>query len=187
MPAPEARELFGGAASTVLPLRFVDISLLRQVPDNQEAFVDCRTDDSVVVELLELHGDVSGDEIPRFHFVQVAEHNEASDSIVHEVRRLEPSAVPRLPPTAECYLLRGSQRVAKFNERVLNNLHLYLCVLRLPHVSTDVVVTYNHPAVASPTESGSRGADEDPDVASGRVVLETAIREFRVHDWGLFG
>lgn len=55
---PKATPLFGGALSIVLPgdtdNTYLDVSTFRQVPDNQEVFVDgSRTDDSVIVELLE--------------------------------------------------------------------------------------------------------------------------------------
>ncbi|KAI3738985.1 hypothetical protein L2E82_29310 [Cichorium intybus] len=39
------RRLFGGAISTTLPLRFEDVSNIREVPDHQEVFVDPARDE----------------------------------------------------------------------------------------------------------------------------------------------
>ncbi|KAM1102734.1 hypothetical protein ACFX19_011526 [Malus domestica] len=47
------RPLFGGAITSTFPLRFQDVSNIRQVPDHQEAFVDPARDESLIFELLE--------------------------------------------------------------------------------------------------------------------------------------
>ena len=48
-----SRPLFGGAIKCLVPTTFVDASVFRQVPDNQEVFVDQGGDNSFIVELLE--------------------------------------------------------------------------------------------------------------------------------------
>ncbi|KAJ3081570.1 hypothetical protein HK102_002265, partial [Quaeritorhiza haematococci] len=53
------RPLFGGAITTALPDSFIDISTFREVPDNQEVFVDRDTDQSIVIELLQLAEETS--------------------------------------------------------------------------------------------------------------------------------
>ena len=50
----EERELFGGGLSIKVPKHFKDVSSFRQVPDNQEVFVSNDSDDSLIVELLEM-------------------------------------------------------------------------------------------------------------------------------------
>jgi len=48
--------LFGGALTCVLPVDFVDVSQLREVPDNQEVWVRTgagTSEESVIIELLE--------------------------------------------------------------------------------------------------------------------------------------
>lgn len=47
------RHLFGGAITASLPENFEDASKFRQIPDNQEVFVDKDSDVSVIVEILE--------------------------------------------------------------------------------------------------------------------------------------
>ncbi|XP_047961623.1 ran guanine nucleotide release factor-like [Salvia hispanica] len=53
------RPLFGGAVSSTFPLRFQDVSNMRQVPDHQEVFVDPSRDESLIFELLDLKTDVA--------------------------------------------------------------------------------------------------------------------------------
>jgi hypothetical protein len=46
-------DLFGGAIVAPIPSSFMDASQFRQIPDNQEVFVDTKTQQSMFVELLE--------------------------------------------------------------------------------------------------------------------------------------
>ncbi|KAI9278058.1 hypothetical protein BY458DRAFT_432393 [Sporodiniella umbellata] len=48
-----SQPLFGGAIVIPLKKSFMDASQFRQVPDNQEVFVDTVTQQSLIVELLE--------------------------------------------------------------------------------------------------------------------------------------
>jgi hypothetical protein len=53
-----ARELFGGAIRISVPPRFEDVSGVRQIPDNQEVFVCQESDQSIIIEILELAEEV---------------------------------------------------------------------------------------------------------------------------------
>jgi hypothetical protein len=56
MPAPtgyHVAPLFGAAITCYLPNTFADVSALREVPDNQEVWLDTQGFTSVVVDLLE--------------------------------------------------------------------------------------------------------------------------------------
>ncbi|KAK8658274.1 hypothetical protein V6N13_036485 [Hibiscus sabdariffa] len=55
------RPLFGGAISASFPLRFRDVSNIRQVPDHQEVFVDPACDESLIFELLDFKHEVGDD------------------------------------------------------------------------------------------------------------------------------
>jgi hypothetical protein len=66
---------FGGAITLELPTRFVDVSQFRHIPDTQEVFADVDTDQSFIVELLDLEDgepDASG---ATFHFNPIAHDN----------------------------------------------------------------------------------------------------------------
>ena len=74
-----------------VPRRFADVSGIRQVPDTQEVFVCQETDQSVIVEVLELSEEAYAAHAAQFHFNVLAEDNSSSqssietESIVQEV------------------------------------------------------------------------------------------------------
>ncbi|KAH3818445.1 hypothetical protein DPMN_120167 [Dreissena polymorpha] len=47
------QQLFGGAFTVTLPEARNDMSVVRQIPDNQEVFVHPGTDQSIIIELME--------------------------------------------------------------------------------------------------------------------------------------
>ena len=60
--------LFGGALEANLPEGYLDISKYRQVPDNQEVFMN--KDKTIIIELLEKEG------LTQFHFDALCQENE---------------------------------------------------------------------------------------------------------------
>lgn len=60
--------------------------------------MDQETDQSIIIELLEMVTEASDDEASRYHFQQLAEDNDASDSQVLSVEILDPKiATPLFP------------------------------------------------------------------------------------------
>ena len=74
--APVRRELFGGAITIMLPETFEDVSVLREIPDHQEVFVDRDSEVSLIVELLEHDGTISDEHAPTYYFKDLASCNE---------------------------------------------------------------------------------------------------------------
>ncbi|RKP11141.1 hypothetical protein THASP1DRAFT_27058 [Thamnocephalis sphaerospora] len=192
------RDLYGGALRAMVPERFVDIRQvdgrlvtlqLREVPDHQEVFADTETEESVIVELLELDTDVANEQCARFHFQQIAEHNEAVRAQIVQEAQLTAADMPHLPEDALGYVLAGDQDVAKFRERsadAINTVRLFLAVLRLPRVGTDVLITVNVPVVVG-AASSSRQHWGAGDLQAGLDHLRTLVGSIDVRDWGLFG
>jgi hypothetical protein len=169
LPAQTRRPLFGGAMSCDTPSSFIDVSDLRSVPDNQEVWADMGgSDQSVIVELLEQAEEVERDEdAPRYYFQELAETNEAEGrSTVQSVRRLTPEEMPQCgvggpgggPSGSSAWMLVGQQAVAKFHEgpQAANTVRIYMAVLRLPSVGTDLLFTMNVPLVISPSSSSAK-------------------------------
>ena len=73
---PIRRELFGGAMTLMLPETFEDVSVLREVPDHQEVFVDRDSEVSLIVELLEYDGAVTGEDAAQYYFKDLASFND---------------------------------------------------------------------------------------------------------------
>ncbi|CAO2643723.1 Ran guanine nucleotide release factor [Lemmus lemmus] len=110
--------LFGGAFSAILPPGAIDVSDLRPVPDNQEVFCHPVTDQSLIVELLELQAHVRGEAAARYHFEDVGGVQGAR--AVH-VFSVHPLCLENLSLRGSCqdaWFLSGKQQVAKENQQV---------------------------------------------------------------------
>ncbi|XP_064438901.1 ran guanine nucleotide release factor isoform X2 [Mirounga angustirostris] len=188
MPAPSARPmeptrhypLFGGAFSATLPPGALDVSDLRPVPDNQEVFCHRVTDQSLVVELLELQAHVQGEEAARYHFEDVGG--------VQGARAMQVDSVPPLPLEnlalrsfcQEAWVLSGKQQVAKENQQVAKDVTVHQALLRLPRYQTDLLLTFNDPPLPLGPENLSL-----PPWSLGD--FEQLVTSLTLHDPNIFG
>lgn len=76
------RPLFGGAISSFFPLRFQDVSEVREVPDHQEAFADSSRDESLIFELLDFKREVEDNESAVWFLRDIAREQDAERSMV---------------------------------------------------------------------------------------------------------
>ncbi|KAK8970859.1 hypothetical protein KSP40_PGU010656 [Platanthera guangdongensis] len=84
------RPLFGGAISSVFPLRFqVDVSEVREVPDHQEAFADSRRDESLIFELLEFKQEVEDNVSAVWFLSDIAREQDAEKSMGAEAAKAD--------------------------------------------------------------------------------------------------
>ncbi|KAL0993819.1 hypothetical protein UPYG_G00114340 [Umbra pygmaea] len=185
------RPLFGGALSATIPHSATDISELREIPDNQEVFAHCHTDQSIIVELLELQSHVQNEDAARYHFEDVAGSNMALAPGTSEVRAVValPKSNLSLEECSSAWLLTGTQCVAKFNEEAKNIVTIHLGLFRLPQFSTDVLVTFNDPLNISPDSSSAVGMGEQL-VGTEPWTLhdfQCVLQSLRLHDPGVFG
>jgi hypothetical protein len=69
-------------------------------------------------------------------------------------------------------MLQGVQRVSKFREQARNTVLVYMAVLRLPSVDSDIVIHYNYPALLAPASSSAAvaSARSEGGQASGGVT-----------------
>lgn len=113
----QIRDLFGGAIICALPVSFEDVSLLRQVPDHQEVFVDKDTELSLIVELLSYDENVSDEKAAAHYFEDLSQCNEAQESRVEstDVIAMSDTFMPNILPKYPKCALVGKQVVAKFN------------------------------------------------------------------------
>jgi len=173
--APVLRELFGGAISLQLPETYEDVSLLREVPDHQEVFVDRDSDASLIVELLEHDGAVSDDHAPAHYFRDLAACNDAEGSSVLDYAGVVAHAafVPLLkvdPKRCVKCAAVGRQRITKFRSAPPSasagaagavaaaaaegdDVAIVMCVVRLLDVLTDILITLNVPVSSDSWEA----------------------------------
>ncbi|KAL9536950.1 hypothetical protein MBANPS3_012226 [Mucor bainieri] len=184
------QELFGGAIVVPTVGSFLDASKFRQIPDNQEVFVDMNTQQSLIFELLE-PVEAPSEKAAEFHFQQLAEDNEAAGYTVTTVDNLKPQDVaPHLPQDGtEIYLLQGTQQIAKFNEDdAYNTVDIILVVVRWDKVEADFVISVNAPVELASTSSEQESVNETSAVPIDIVKQEvmTILKGLEVKDWGLF-
>ncbi|CAL5363208.1 unnamed protein product [Camellia sinensis] len=76
------RPLFGGAIASTFPLRFQDMSNIRQVPDHQEVFADPARDESLIFELLDLKLEVADNGSATWFLQDLAREQDAEGVMV---------------------------------------------------------------------------------------------------------
>ncbi|KAG2195452.1 hypothetical protein INT47_000417 [Mucor saturninus] len=185
------QQLFGGAIVVPVKNTFLDASQFRQIPDNQEVFVDMTTQQSLIFELLE-QVEESNEAVAKYHFQQLAEDNEAAESIVTVVDNLNAKEMAPLLPqdTTEIYVLQGTQKISKFNEKdAYNTVEIILAVIRLTNVGTDFVISVNAPVKLADVSSEQESVQETTaiDIETAKQEMLAILKGLSVNDWALFG
>ncbi|KAI7856574.1 hypothetical protein BDC45DRAFT_58810 [Circinella umbellata] len=185
----ESRQLYGGAISCVVAKSFLDASQVRQIPDNQEVFIDTETQQSLIIELLE-PVEAQDETIAKLHFEQLARDNDAVSSEIVNLQRVSPeTTTPRLPPsTTLVHILHGSQKVAKFDEAkkmAYNTVEIMMAIVRLEQVSTDLVISINAPVLIA-TGSSDEQQQQDTTIHDVEKHLQEVLSHLQVNDWSLF-
>ncbi|CAI9297119.1 unnamed protein product [Lactuca saligna] len=177
------RPLFGGAVSTTFPLRFEDVSNIREVPDHQEVFVDPARDESLIFELLELKHDVEDNGSATWFLQDLAREQGAEGNIVteqsavFEAPELQFRNLPAVITTATAQMAISKARQGR---EAQNLVKVYLANLRLKGVGTDVVITAYEPVFINPlSESASSvGAGLTvPAAQSGRTAMVEVFKQ----------
>ena len=195
-------ELFGGAISTSFPSTFEDVSVIRQVPDHQEVYVDKVTEMSCIVELLSFDESISDNNAAQHYFQDLAQCNEATQySVDSSAVITSSSCMPCISGSYSCCALVGRQVVAKIYRRPdgpLNNVQILLFVLRLPVVGTDVLLTLNIPYAQADSDvhlpsppmittssflSPVALSSDEPDAVG---IMRMMLKHFKITDWSLF-
>ncbi|ETP38504.1 hypothetical protein F442_13908 [Phytophthora nicotianae P10297] len=185
------RPLFGGALSCEIPEGFADVSSFRQVPDNQEVFANAATDQCVIVELLQYEESVTDAQSARYFFNEIAQSNGCGPdevTVLLEEKANTKNAPANIDAPHTTQIIVGDQSVAKFKEgdHAKNVVRVYLGNIRLPGVTTDVVLSMSAPMRINPASS-SRDAfqfEDNSEVAA--AIFKQALQSFAVLDWSLF-
>jgi hypothetical protein len=146
--------LFGGAILVSLPSRLGDVSGFRQVPDHQEVFVDKETDISFIIEILAYEESIPDHEAALYHFNDLAQCNGAvsasvdSNDVFDASKQVETPFMDGIPADVTKCVLIGHQSVAKFRGegQGQDEVLIFLMLVRLPNVGTDLLISLNVPA-----------------------------------------
>ncbi|KAK3003628.1 hypothetical protein RJ639_019627 [Escallonia herrerae] len=191
------RALFGGAIASTFPLRFQDISNVREVPDNQEVFVDSTRDESLIFELLELKVGVADNASATWFLQDLAREQDAEGNVVIEqsgVFQAEGLRFRNMPAVVTTAVGQMAISKGRQGREAQNLVRVYLANLRLKEVDTDVVIVAYEPIYINPLSESASAVGAGlavPAAQSGCMamaeVLKNAVSSFKVNDWSLFG
>jgi hypothetical protein len=184
------RSLFGGAISCEIPSAWRDVSDIREVPDHQEVWHEPEDGSLLVVEILQQQ-EVQDQNVASFFFQDLAENNgitHANDVMFRPMTLAVPTI--QIEGASICSGI-GFQKIAmgqdynSFEQRARNQeirwTCIELCVLRLPRVHTDLLVTITRPL---PNPNLLPGVDSS---LSWSEAFQRVISSFKIRNWGLFG
>ena len=181
-----ARPLFGGAITIGLPSQYLDASNFREIPDNQEVWTDnlnvasvssqSSSCPSVIVEILSRSDDVSNSDIANFMFQDLADANHVSPHDRQLISTFSESS-PNFPNADYVGGGIGKMRVEK--NRNSDLVFVFLWVIRLKHIETDLLISFNDPChvYATPEE-----AMQSPNFR----LFKSIAQSLKVEDWNLF-
>jgi len=155
------------------------------VPDNQEVFADANTDQSIIIELLESDLQITNSDLIKYHFTELAS---ANNSPQHQIIHIEALDLPNFGQDVMKYALYGTQQVSKFKEQAFNTVNVYMCVIRVPQVTTDILITLNDVVVVNPDSSSAQVIvpSTKPNAEQTMALFKEILRSFRILDNGLF-
>jgi len=191
----KATPLYGGALVCELPSNFDNISAIRQVPDNQEVFVDRNGFTSIIFDITERVGSTS-DTGPEADASALKTHLEDivdDDKDTLRVWNTTETKFSRLDSSIPAYTLIattvsvGDRKKSSSAEPDFTA--LILTLLRLEKEKTDLLVTVSVPHMKGQYD------EEEVDLELGKQgeligdAVEYASKiwqTFKVKDWGLF-
>ncbi|KAL6804503.1 hypothetical protein J3E68DRAFT_393591 [Trichoderma sp. SZMC 28012] len=188
--------LYGGAITCDLPKHFADVSKLRQVPDNQEVWIDKDGFTSIIFEITERVGEPgSGPEIDGRAMTTHLEDMVGSDINTVKIWNTAETEFSRMQELKHpAYTLIATQTPNASHSSDQNSAPdftaLTMTLLRLEEQDTDILITINVPHIRGEYDA------EEVDLELGKQgkligdAVEIAARiweTFVIKDWGLFG
>lgn len=187
--------LYGGALVAELPEKFADVSKLREVPDNQEVWIDSDGFTSIIFDITERVGPAgSSPEIDGRAMTTHLEELVGEDIDTVKVWNTTETSFSKLSSDFSAYTLIATQTPyaksgSKSGSSAPDFTAIILTLLRLEKESTDILVTINVPHIKGEYDE----ADVDLELGKqGKLIgdaVEYAARiweTFKVKDWTLF-
>ncbi|EOO01969.1 putative ran-interacting mog1 protein [Phaeoacremonium minimum UCRPA7] len=186
--------LFGGALVCDLPEKFADVSKLRQVPDNQEVYIDKEGFTSIIFDITERVGPAgSTPEIDGRAMTTHLEELVGTDVDTVKVWNTTETQFSRLDYDIPAYTLIATQTPpvdpSQSKSAAPDFTAIILTLLRLEKELTDILITINVPHIKGEYD------EEEIDLELGKQgqligdAVEYAARiwdTFQVKDWNLF-
>ncbi|KAK6533620.1 multicopy suppressor of ts gsp1 [Orbilia ellipsospora] len=197
--------LFGGAITSNVPSSWMDMSDIRQVPDNQECFIDIKGLATLIFEINERVEKENDEEAIKFHLSDIFED---SPYKVWNSRKLESGEIPGLPNVPAYTMLMTTPFVENRRSTPAHPsqfVALVVVIIRLEDKKTDIVITTNVPhtfedaaaenSLCPPGYETEKGFADDyvwkpenlgPAMKNLLQIVEEGVKNFKIHDWNLF-
>ena len=173
-----------------IPSDWTDVASIRQVPDHQECWLDAQ-ERLLVIEILAYQEDVADADAAKYFYDDLAAANGITSNDQISFAACEPDVpIGGLPHNATVRFGRGFQRavlgrefdIAGYRrEQEIRWIQIELCVLRLPSVQTDLLVTLSTPAESNPQDISSASP------ARSSQLFASVLSTFQIRNWALFG
>ncbi|KAK3942082.1 hypothetical protein QBC46DRAFT_457878 [Diplogelasinospora grovesii] len=184
--------LFGGALVCDLPEKFADVSQLRQVPDNQEVWIDKDGFTSIIFDITERVGGKGGGlkqdgQALTTHLEELV-GDDADTVKVWNTTETQFSHLDENLPAYTC-IATQTPRTGEKRSSTPDFTAIILTLLRLEKESTDILITINVPHIKGEYD------EDEVDLALGKQgeligdAVEYAAKiweSFKVKDWNLF-
>ncbi|OAA59651.1 Mog1/PsbP, alpha/beta/alpha sandwich [Niveomyces insectorum RCEF 264] len=175
--------LFDGAIVAELPANFADVSKLRQVPDNQEVFIDKDGYTSIIVEICERFGSAgSSAEIDGEALTVHLEDLVGDDADSVKVWNTTETEFSQLPAGTPAYTLIATQTPHRGHAAGTPDFTaIILTLVRLESEATDILITVNVPHIKGEYD------EDDVDIAMGKQgqLIGDAV-EYAANIWSTF-
>ncbi|EQK97850.1 Ran-interacting protein Mog1 [Ophiocordyceps sinensis CO18] len=186
--------LYGGGGGD-LPKKFADVSKLRQVPDNQEVWIDKDGFTSIIFDITErVGGPGSGPEIDGRAMTTHLEDMVGTDIDTVRIWNTAETEFTRLEFKPPAYTLIATQtpKVGQSRDHTSapDFTAIIMTLLRLERCKTDILITINVPHI----KGGYNQDDVDLELGKQGKLIGDAVEysarlweTLKVKDWELFG
>ncbi|KAF2459475.1 hypothetical protein BDY21DRAFT_300199 [Lineolata rhizophorae] len=186
-----SRELFGGAMTVSLPSEFADVSSIRQVPDNQEVWLDTNGFTSIIFDITERVDEQtasSDEDAMKFHFADIASGSN-DDTKIWTAGSAQMTKLPTIPAYTMFATQTPPEGVRTGCNPTPDFTGIMLVLLRLKEQQTDLVITVNVPH--TPGEYNKEEVDPSagkngPLLNAGLAARQKILETFEIKDLSLF-
>ncbi|THY25812.1 ran-interacting Mog1 protein [Aureobasidium pullulans] len=180
-------ELYGGAMTVDLPSNFADVSQIRQVPDNQEVYLDKDGLTSIVFDILERVDKPDLDAL-KYHLEDIVE----DDVDATKLWTSNSAVFSKLPPQTSAYTLFATHKPsaeAVSRGKAPDFTGILLTLIRLESQQTDLVISVNVPHVGgdyNKDEVNPSAGKQGPMLDAATSFRDRILQTFEIKDWDLF-
>ncbi|KAI9670088.1 MAG: hypothetical protein M1829_004816 [Trizodia sp. TS-e1964] len=178
-------ELFGGAIKADLPTGYLDVSDIRQVPDNQEIYLDRSGSTNIIFDITERVETTADDQAALvYHLEDIVESVEEM-----KIWATHPAVVPSLPPTTQILTTLATSTSPGNQVPAADFTAILLTLIRLEAQKTDLLVVVNIPHIPGcyvPGEVVLEHGKQGKLIEGAIEMRDRVLASLKIEDWGLF-